>query len=91
MPSDALYTFHLVCDDGGKLRIDGDLVVDHDGQHDATEKQGQVALRAGYHAFDLAYFQGPGGAVLQLGVSAPELTRRPVPTEWFAHTESGSR
>ena len=85
VPSDALYTFYLQCDDGGKLRIDGELVVDHDGQHDATEKASQVALRAGYHAFDLVFFQAQGGVALRLSVSAPGLPKREVPREWFAH------
>ena len=85
VPEDALYTFHLVCDDGGKLRIDDELVVDHDGQHDATEKRGEVALRAGYHRVELTYFQGPGGAVLRLAASARGTPPRPVPREWFFH------
>ena len=85
VPDDALYTFHLVSDDGARLRLDGELVVDHDGQHAATEKQGQVALRAGLHRFDLTYFQGPGGADLRLEISAPHMPRRPVPPEWFVH------
>ena len=85
VPNDALYTFYLACDDGGELRIDGDLVVDHDGQHDATEKAGQVALRSGYHAFDLVYFQASGGAALHLAVSAPEVSKRDVPNDWLFH------
>jgi len=91
VPEDALYTFYLTCDDGGKLRIDGDLVVDHDGQHDATEKAGQVALRAGYHAVDLVYFQAGGGAVLRLSMSAPAVTKREVPREWLVHPTNGGR
>jgi hexosaminidase len=91
VPRDALYTFYLVSDDGAKLRIDGDLVVDHDGQHDATEKRGQIALRAGYHPVELVFFQAGGGAALQLAVSAPGVARRPVPSDWFVHTGYGGR
>jgi hexosaminidase len=86
VPNDALYTLYLACDDGGKLRLDGELVVDHDGQHDATERAGQVALRAGYHAFDLVYFQAGGGVALRLSVSAPGLSKREVPKEWLVHS-----
>ena len=84
VPDDQLYTFYLTCDDGGKLRIDGELVVDHDGQHDATEKADQVALRSGYHAIDLVYFQAGGGAALHLSLSAPKIPKREVPREWLA-------
>jgi PA14 domain-containing protein len=83
VPDDQLYTFSLACDDGGKLRIDGELVVDHDGEHDATEEAGQVALRAGYHTFDVVYFQAGGGAALRLAVSASNLKKREVPGDWL--------
>jgi hexosaminidase len=85
VPEDALYTFYLACDDGGKLRIDDELVVDHDGQHDATEKAGQVALRSGYHAFDLVFFQALGGVALKLSVSSPHMAKEDVRGEWLAH------
>lgn len=91
VPKDALYTFHLTSDDGAKLRLDGELVVDHDGQHATTEKQGQAALRAGLHAMELTYFQGPGGAALRLEVSADGMTRRHVRGEWLVHTGEGGR
>ena len=85
VPHDALYTFYLACDDGGKLRIDGELVVDHDGQHDATEKAGQVALRSGYHTVDLVFFQALGGVALNLSVSAPRTPKQDVPGTWLVH------
>jgi hexosaminidase len=85
VPADALYMFFLSCDDGGKLRIDGDLVVDHDGQHAATVKTGQIALRSGFHTFDVVYFQAGGGAALRLSVSDPHSPKRDVPSEWFVH------
>ena len=91
VPEDALYTFFLACDDGGKLRIDDELVVDHDGQHDATEKAGQVALRAGYHAFDLVFFQALGGVALELSVSSPHMAKVEVRGEWLAHGGSGGQ
>jgi hexosaminidase len=85
VPSDAMYTFHVSSDDGAKLRIDDELVVDHDGQHATTEKRGEAALRAGYHRVEVTFFQGPGGKALQLEVSAPGVPRRTVPAEWLAH------
>jgi hexosaminidase len=86
VPDDDLYTFYLACDDGAKLRIDGELVADNDGQHATTEKTGQVALRAGYHAFDLVFFQATGGAALRLSLSAPDAPKREVAKEWLFHT-----
>ena len=85
VPRDALYTFHLVCDDGGILHIDDELVIDHDGEHGATEKQGVVALRAGRHRVDLDFFQGKGGVALRLGISAPGMPEQDVPAAWLSH------
>lgn len=91
VPRDALYTFHLTSDDGARLRVDNVLVVDHDGQHGAWEKQGQIALRAGLHAMDLTFFQAGGEAVLHLEISAPGIPRRDVPAEWFSHIDHEPR
>ena len=83
VPGDQLYSFYLTSDDGAKLRIDGEVVVDHDGLHDATEKADQIALRAGYHSFDVVYFQATGGAALHLSVSSAKLSKRDVPRDWL--------
>jgi hypothetical protein len=44
------YGFRLISDDGSMLWIDGALVVDHDGLHGATPKEGSIKLAAGEHA-----------------------------------------
>ena len=55
------YTFYVSSDDGSRVFIDGQLVVDNDGQHPLIEKQAQVTLAAGVHDIELAFFQGFGG------------------------------
>ncbi len=49
VPADGVYTFALKCDDPGKLWIDDQLVVDHDGPHVVQTRSGEIALRAGLH------------------------------------------
>ena len=56
IPKDNNYTFRLISDDGSDLHIDGQLVIDHDGLHGNDAKDGEVALKAGYHPFRIAYF-----------------------------------
>ena len=53
------YTFELNSDDGSKLYIDGNLVVDNDGLHGMSAKRGSVRLTAGNHDVEIGYFQGP--------------------------------
>lgn len=53
------YAFTLSSADGSRLLIDGRVVVDNDGIHDAAAATGQAQLSAGPHAVEVRYFQGP--------------------------------
>lgn len=55
----AEYTFRMTSDDGAKLYIDDQLVIDNDGVHPATPKEGSVELGEGKHDIVVEYFQGP--------------------------------
>lgn len=66
------YQFRLEADDGAKLLIDDQLVVDLDGVHPAIAREGKISLNAGSHLIHIPYFQGPLGAVaLILSVKEP--------------------
>jgi len=62
------YTFRLGSDDGSRLTIDNQVVIDNDGLHGMGPVDGEIALRAGYHPFRVDYFQGRGGKGLSLKV-----------------------
>ena len=53
------YNFKLASDDGSKLYINGELIIDHDGLHGFSTATGSVMLDAGFHDVELQYFQGP--------------------------------
>lgn len=66
------YGFQLESDDGAKLIIDDQLVIDVDGTHDAIRKEGRITLQKGRHTIHVPYFQGPLAAVaLVLSVKPP--------------------
>ena len=65
------HTFRLTSDDGSVLRIDGNVVVDHDGLHGDTSKDGAVTLTAGNHDLRIDYIEAGGGQVLKLEWRAP--------------------
>lgn len=66
------YTFALSSDDGSKLYIGSELVVNNDFQHDPLTKTGTVTLAVGEHPLVLEYFQGPRYEIaLQLFVTPP--------------------
>jgi hypothetical protein len=70
-PRDDVYRFALTSDDGSRLWLDGQVVVDHDGLHGPTEKRGELALAAGLHAIEVVWFNASGGAALELQWAAP--------------------
>jgi hypothetical protein len=71
VPTAGEYTFRLRSDDGSELLIDDGLVIDHDGLHGATDKDGAVELSAGMHALRINYFEAGGGQELTLSWRPP--------------------
>ena len=80
-------TFFLNTDDGSKLYINDELVVDHDGDHSAIRKTGQTILAAGKHKIRIEYFQGGGGKLLQAGLIDPEMGAVPFTPFQLSHEE----
>jgi hypothetical protein len=54
-----VYRFSLLSDDGSKLYIDDQVVIDNDGVHAPEEKTGAAELSGGLHNIRVSYFQGP--------------------------------
>ena len=65
------YTFRLTSDDGSKLLIDNSVVINHDGLHGPTPKEGAVTLTTGYHALRIDHFEREGGQQLTLEWRTP--------------------
>jgi hypothetical protein len=57
VPAAGEYAFRLISDDGSRLLIDDAVVVNHDGLHGATPKDGTVTLDEGYHALRIDHFE----------------------------------
>jgi len=78
VPAKAVYHFYLSSDDGSKLWIDDDMVIDNDGLHGDEAKGGLAALKSGYHKIKLSYIQGTGEASLQLLYGVKENEEKPI-------------
>jgi len=61
-----VYQFALTSDDGSRLFIDGQLVVDSDGLHSSLTKAGSVGLAKGAHKIRVEWFNQTGSAELKL-------------------------
>lgn len=67
VPKDDIYKIYIKSDDGSKLFIGNEEIIDHDGLHGASEKIGIVALKAGYHPIRIIFFQHKGDFHLEAG------------------------
>lgn len=69
LPKTDTYQFFTRSDDGSRLYIDGELVVDNDGDHGAFRKQGTTILEKGRHRLRIEFFEGEGYQYLSAGIS----------------------
>lgn len=74
------WTFYTSSNDGVRLWIDGDLVIDHWNQHTVTEDFVTLTLSAGWHAIRLEHFNQGGTVAMQLSFSGPGMSKRIIPT-----------
>ena len=80
VPESGTYMFYTSSDDGSRLWIDGQLVVDNDGAHAVQERAGTKTLTAGVHTITVGYFQSGGASSLVASWSGPDLPRQTIPT-----------
>lgn len=86
VPSDGVYSFELTSEDGSRLTIDDQVVVDNDGVHNRTSSTGAIALRAGAHRARVEYFLREQGSALTLSVWSATLAKQVVPSSWWRRT-----
>ncbi len=83
------YGFRLTSDDGSRLKIDNATVIDHDGAHAATAKEGSVTLTTGYHALHIDYFERDNGQQLTLEWRPPGATAYTLVPNSALSTDAG--
>lgn len=81
IPEKGVYKFHIYSDDGARLFIDGQEVIDNDGSHSAGEATGKVALEKGYHEIRVIYFEDYMGQALEIGITGKNLPKQVLPDE----------
>jgi predicted phosphodiesterase len=79
IPKTGIYTFYLASDDGSKLFLHDQLVVDNDGSHDAKSKIGFMALKKGWHPVRIDYFEDFLGEKLELEYASDHMQKSTVP------------
>lgn len=78
IPHKGVYQFYTRSDDGSRLFVDGQLVVDN-YEYDLEFVSGKIALEAGYHELRVLYFEGEWSQHLEVGFSDKEKDYRDIP------------
>ncbi len=78
------YHFVILSDDGSRLYLDQEGVIDNDGVHPPVSRRGTVSLKTGLHRLRVSYFQGPRQTIaLVLKVKGPGTGWRVFDTDDF--------
>ncbi|VVB52062.1 PA14 domain protein [uncultured archaeon] len=78
--STGIYTFHTNSDDGVRLWVDDNLIINNWTDHAAWNDYGTIALVAGHlHDIKLEYYQRGGRAIIQLYWSYPNIPEEIIP------------
>ncbi len=75
-----MYTFYTNTDDGVRLWVNGQPLIDNWTNHAPTEDRGTIILQAGQkYDIKLEYFENTNGAVSQLMWSGPDQPKEVIP------------
>ncbi len=82
-PTDGIYSFSTKSDDGSLLKINGQTIVDNDGSHGEIRTSGRIALKKGFHPYELLYFEDYEGEALSLSWTIPEKQEEIVESKYL--------
>jgi len=84
------YCFEASSDDGIRVRIDGNLVLDNwsDGGQPTSQPSNCVGFTTLSRSIQVEYYENGGEASVQLKVSSGRIGLQPVPATWLSTTPS---
>ncbi len=85
VPKDGRVRFTTDSDDGSRLFVDGQLVVDNGGLHPMEEQSGEIELKAGDHEFKVDLFENGGGVGCRVYWQATGGAREIIPEAVLFH------
>ncbi len=85
VPATDTYTFHTQTDDGVRLFVNGQAIINNWTDHSNTHNSGDIALVAGQpYEIILEFYENGGSAVCELSWSTPTLAREPIPSRYLS-------
>lgn len=78
-PETGVYRFTIASDDGSRLAIQNQVLIDNDGLHGTLEKDGYCVLAKGLHPIEVGYFNRTGDGTLSVSVAVGNGPLVPLP------------
>ncbi len=85
IPEDDIYIFYLASNDGSKLFLNEEELIDNDGGHGTIEKSGKIALKAGEYPIKVKYFQMGGSKDLKVSWESTTLKKQEITARVLFH------
>ncbi len=86
-PETGDYTFYIASDDGSRLYVDDQLLINNDALQGMNEREGKVKLLAGPHRLVVTYFDNGGSDGLQVAWAGPKFQKRKITPEFLSINE----
>lgn len=81
-PSSGSYTFYTTSDDGVRLWVNNQLLINNWTDHGATENSASITLSAGKkYDIKLEYYENGGAATIKLSWTPPGVAKQVIPQE----------
>ena len=75
------YTFYTVSNDGVRLWVNNQMLINNWSDHAATENAGSIALQAGqWYPITIEYYQSGGTAQISLSYASPSTPKQIIPS-----------
>lgn len=74
-------TFFISSDDGSRLFVDGNVLIDHGGMHGMTERASTIRLSEGFHDIRFEMFENEGNAGAQLRYRPIDSVKHLIPPQ----------
>ena len=84
IPSTGTWTFHTQTDDGVRLWVNDELVLENWTDHGGTHDEGDITLKGGQrYPIRLEWYENGGGAICQLSWEGPTIPRQIIPSGYL--------
>ncbi|MCA9119211.1 MAG: trypsin-like peptidase domain-containing protein [Planctomycetaceae bacterium] len=85
VPVDGIYRLIVRSDDGSRVLLNDQLVIDNDGNHPSKQASKRLRLKAGLHPLRIEHFEGNGEEALQFAIEMPDGVGREVSPDMLFH------